>query len=161
MPSRPPNSNNSDGNPPIRVPDHDLLRRIGSGAYGEVWLARSVPGAYRAVKIVRKSSPELGRSYEREFEGIRRYEKISRGHEGLVDVLHVGLVPSGECFYYVMELADDVQTGIPLANSASPDSYRPKTLRDLRKDEGRLPISRCLDIAARRRMVVAHALRPW
>jgi WD40 repeat protein/serine/threonine protein kinase len=149
MPSRPPSSNNSDGNPPVRVPDHDLLRRIGRGAYGEVWLARSVPGAYRAVKIVRKSSPELGRSYEREFEGIRRYEKISRGHEGLVDVLHVGLVPSGECFYYVMELADDVQTAIPLANSASPDSYRPKTLRDLRKDEGRLPITRCLDIAAR------------
>jgi hypothetical protein len=27
-------------NQPI-VPDYDLLRRIGGGAYGEVWLARS------------------------------------------------------------------------------------------------------------------------
>ncbi len=149
MPSRPSNSNNSNNNPPVRIPDHDLLRRIGRGAYGEVWLARSVPGAYRAVKIVWKGSLEQGRSYEREFDGIKRYEKISRGHEGLVDVLHVGLVPSGECFYYVMELADDIQTDIPLGTSDIPTSYKPKTLRDLHKNSGRLPISRCLDIAAR------------
>ena len=31
------------------IPDHQLLRRIGGGSYGEVWLARSVMGTYRAV----------------------------------------------------------------------------------------------------------------
>jgi len=34
------------------IPDYTLIKRIGSGAYGEVWLAQSVTGAYRAVKIV-------------------------------------------------------------------------------------------------------------
>ena len=34
------------------VPDYELLRRIGGGAYGEVWLARSkATGALRAAKI--------------------------------------------------------------------------------------------------------------
>jgi hypothetical protein len=42
--------------PPPRVPDHELLRRIGRGAYGEVWLARSVLGAFRAVKIVHRNA---------------------------------------------------------------------------------------------------------
>ena len=37
---------------PIVIPDHQLLRCVGSGSYGEVWLARSVVGTFRAVKIV-------------------------------------------------------------------------------------------------------------
>ena len=37
--------------PPV-VPDHELIRVIGSGSSGEVWLARNVLGTYRAVKIV-------------------------------------------------------------------------------------------------------------
>ena len=37
--------------PPV-VPDHELIRVIGGGGSGEVWLARNVLGTYRAVKIV-------------------------------------------------------------------------------------------------------------
>jgi len=41
---------------PPTVPDYDLLRRVGNGAYGEVWLARSqATGARRAAKIVWRS----------------------------------------------------------------------------------------------------------
>jgi len=36
---------------PPAVPDFSLLRRIGRGSYGDVWLARSVTGVYRAVKV--------------------------------------------------------------------------------------------------------------
>ena len=37
---------------PPSIPDFMLLRRIGRGSYGDVWLARSVTGVYRAVKVV-------------------------------------------------------------------------------------------------------------
>src|SRR5262249_3984572 len=47
--------------------------------------------------------------FEREFEGIRRYEPISRTSGGLVHVLHVGRNDAAGYFYYVMELADDAQ----------------------------------------------------
>src|SRR5436190_12549621 len=75
---------------PPRVPDHELIRRIGRGAYGEVWLARSVTGAYRAVKIVHRHSFEHDRPFEREFSGILNFEPISRQHDSQVDILHVG-----------------------------------------------------------------------
>jgi len=40
-----------------RVPDYDLLRCIGGGAYGE-WLARSLAtGVFRAAKIVQRHTP--------------------------------------------------------------------------------------------------------
>ena len=74
----------------IVVPDHELVRCIGQGSYGAVWLARSVLGALRAVKIVFRSRFRDARPYEREFSGILRVEPLSRAHEGLVDILHVG-----------------------------------------------------------------------
>lgn len=134
--------------PTTVIPDHELLRRIGRGAYGEVWLARSVVGAWRAVKIVWRRSFEDARPFEREFAGIQRYEPVSRGHAGLVDLLHVGRDEKAGCFFYVMELADDAVTDSPLLPASKTDSYKPKTLREMQKNRGRLPISECLDIGA-------------
>jgi serine/threonine protein kinase len=100
---------------PPQVPDHQLLRKIGGGSYGEVWLARNTLGTLRAVKIVYRHVFEDNRPFEREFRGIQRFEPISRTHEGLVDILQVG--QGEEDFYYVMELADDQKT----------EDRRPKT----------------------------------
>jgi len=61
-----------------RIPDHDLIRQIGSGSYGEVWLARNALGTYRAVKIVHRKTFANERPFEREFAGIQRFEPISR-----------------------------------------------------------------------------------
>jgi len=47
------------------------------------------------------------RPFIREFEGIKRFEPISREHVGLVDVLQVVRNNEQGYFYYVMELADD------------------------------------------------------
>ena len=90
-----------------RIPDHELLRRIGGGSYGEVWLARNVLGDYRAVKVIYRAKFEHDRPFEREFEGIQKFEPISRLHESQVDILHVGRNDEAGYFYYVMELADD------------------------------------------------------
>src|SRR5262245_45941305 len=108
-PSDGPDTQNATSNSGLRprVPDHELLRRIGRGSYGEVWLARNMVGSYHAVKVVRRESFEDSRPYEREFEGLQQFEPLSRTHEGLVDVLQVGRNEEREFFYYVMELADD------------------------------------------------------
>src|SRR5215469_9644823 len=93
------------------IPEHELLRSIAAGAYGQVWLARNRLGAYRAVKIVHRASFQHERPFEREFAGIKAFEPVSRSHEGLVDLLQVGRDDAAGYFYYVMELADDARAG--------------------------------------------------
>src|SRR5262245_2153350 len=99
------------------IPDHVLLRRIGQGAYGEVWLARNVMGTLRAVKVIWRGQFESARPFDREFAGIQRYEPVSRSSGGLVHVLHVGRNDTEGYFYYVMELADDATTQVKVPNS--------------------------------------------
>ncbi len=82
--------------PPI--PDHEMLGVIGRGGYGEIWLARSLTGALRAVKVVSRDTFESERAFNREFEGMAAFEPISRAHEGFVDILHVGRSVSGGSF---------------------------------------------------------------
>src|SRR5262245_18368636 len=92
----------------MQITDHHQVRRIGSGSYGEVWLARNVIGTHRAVKIVFRAKFEDSAPYEREFRGIQKFEPVSRSHDGLVDVLQVGRNDELGYFYYIMELADAV-----------------------------------------------------
>lgn len=108
------------------IPDHEVLRKIGGGAYGEVWLARGVTGALRAVKVVWREDFEDTRTFEREFEGILKFEPMSRDHPALVNILHVGRSPDGVSFYYyVMEIGDDMTSG----QDINPIEYEPRTLR--------------------------------
>lgn len=138
---------NSSSNPPTslrteapRIPDHEVLRCIGKGSYGEVWLARSVTGALRAVKVVRREDFELDRTFEREFEGIMRFEPISRDHPGLVHVLHVGRNDEEGFYYYVMELGDDRETG----SRVEPGDYEARTMGTDRTVKKRLSVEECV-----------------
>ncbi|MBI2928422.1 MAG: serine/threonine protein kinase [Verrucomicrobia bacterium] len=169
---------------PPHIPDHELIRCVGQGSYGEVWLARNVVGSYRAVKVVYRDTFKDERPFEREFEGIQKFEPISRSCEGLVHVLQIGRSEEAGYFYYVMELADDVgaesenvgeresgkarrtvDTGtrstaarIPNLKSqiSNPDAYVPKTLSKVRHQHGRLPAAECVQLGLSLTKALAH-----
>jgi CHASE2 domain-containing sensor protein len=123
------------------VPDYEMLRQIGTGSYGQVWLARSVTGIFRAVKIVDWKSPNDSR-FEREFEGLKKFEPISRSHQGLVDILHVGRNDAARHLYYVMELADSCGSN----PEADPDNYVPATLK-MKMNDGPIKADECARIS--------------
>ena len=120
---------------PPAIPHLQVVRPIGRGSYGEIWIACSLTGAWRAVKIVDRSRFDDQRSFDREFEGMARFEPVSREHEGFVDILHVGRSDDGGFFYYVMELADDAVS----RGKFDPAAYQPKTLKSELKRVARLP----------------------
>jgi CHASE2 domain-containing sensor protein len=130
------------GPPP--VPDHQLLRRVGRGSYGEVWLAKSLSGSYRAVKIVRQQPGREDRPWERELAGITKFEPISRLHPNLVNILHVGLDQATRFFYCILELADDLEPD----RTFTADTYQPKTLRAVIDRQGTLAPAECGSIGA-------------
>src|ERR1043165_5955537 len=137
---------------PPPIPDYALRRPVGRGAYGEVWLARSVTGVYRAVKIVRRASFNEAHPFDREFVGIQRFEPVSLGQDSQVALLHVGRNDAAGFFYYVMELADDVETG----DEIFPERYVPKSLKELRARQQRLPADECLAISLALARALAH-----
>jgi serine/threonine protein kinase len=170
--------------PAPAVPDYQLLRPVGHGAFGEVWLARNLTGSFVAVKVVRRAAFDHDRPFEREFEGISRFEPISRSDPSQVAILHVG---RGEgFFYYVMELADpfqdpnsEIQTqdgsggaaaqarkgqavsspgnGLPSSwEKPSWSVYSPHTLREDLRHKGRLPASECVQIGLGLTRALAH-----
>lgn len=163
------------------VPDHQMLRPIGRGSYGEVWLARSVMGTFRAVKVVYRNTFESDRPFEREFSGIRKFEPVSRTHDGLMDVLQIGRNDADGYFYYVMELADDGSLPSALGGGLegevadeSPElrdarrsrvanglqaqlsTYSPRTLRSEARRRSRLPLGECIQIGLSMTSALSH-----
>lgn len=153
------------------VPDHELVRRIGGGSYGDVWLARTAVGTWRAAKIVFRDRFNDARPYEREFSGMLKFEPLSRGNEAFVDILQIGRNDAEGYFYYVMELADDAGAALKSDQSSvisdrsgdpqirtplitdhcslnpgfSPSTYVPRTLSKVLLQRGRLPVGECLE----------------
>ena len=61
------------------IPDFELVRIVGRGSYGDVWLARSVTGAWRAIKVVWRERFTNAEPFEREFRGLKEFAEISLG----------------------------------------------------------------------------------
>ena len=139
----------TDGQP--RIPDHELIRFLAKGGYGEVWLAKNTLGTYRAVKIIHRGTFENDTPYEREYRGIEAFEPISRSHEGFVDILHVGRRDDAGYFYYIMELADDPITG----QAINPEHYVARTLAGEISKRTKIPCEECVNIG----LLLAQALQ--
>ena len=158
MPGRSVGANAGGGSwsdPPGRmpsVPDHTLLRRVGQGAYGDVWLARDLIGNYRAVKAVYRDRFPRIEPFEREFRGIQKYSPISRKHPGWLDILHVGRNEADGCFFYIMEVGDDQTTG----QTIDPERYVPRTLAGDLTKRGKLPVDECIRVSIALADAMAH-----
>lgn len=121
----------------LDIPNYRLIKRVGEGAFGEVWLAEEIlTRIYRAIKIIPTGAVKKQRI---ELEGVRQYQQRSRGHPHLVQVLTVG--ETSDAFYYVMEAADnDLGT-----HTASAEDYEPRTLEAVLTRQGRLSRDTALD----------------
>ncbi len=127
---------------PPAIADYVLLRLIGRGSYGDVWLAHGVTGVHRAVKLVWRARFADAQPYEREFNGLKEFARVSLEESRQLALLHVGR--GEDFFYYVMELADDAATG----REIEPARYVPHTLRETMARRGRLPAREVVALAA-------------
>jgi eukaryotic-like serine/threonine-protein kinase len=112
-------------NTPPDVPDLNLLRPVGSGGFGEVWLATNrTTRRLRAVKLIPLQASGNADPAAREISSITRLEANSRcRHPNLLQIHHVG--KTAQYLFYVMDPADDV-SGEPASDK--PD-YQPSTLQ--------------------------------
>jgi len=141
------------------IPDIELIKPIGRGAFGEVWLGeeRMLPGVFRAVKIVRhrirlgpperhdgltSSDPGSTDHAARELFGVQTSQSRAARHPHLVEILRVGRLNDASAtdppIFYVMEAADHIGGPQPFR----PSDYRPLSLDALLRAHGPLaPLS--------------------
>jgi len=124
------------------VADHTLIRCIGEGSYGQVWIARNAIGLFHAVKVVYRNRFGVDAPYERALRGIQKFMPVSRSHEGFVHILHVGRNEAAGCFFYIMEAGDDQNTG----QQIEPETYQAKTLATELRERGTIPPRESLEV---------------
>ncbi len=124
------------------VPDFDLIRLIGSGGFGQVWLAvNRTTGRLRAVKVIPLHRSGPADPAAREISSLTRLEANLRcQHPNLLNIHHVG--QTAEHLFYVMDPADDISGG---PASDQPD-YQPATLQARLRD-GPVAPEVCFDYA--------------
>ena len=138
------------------IPEHTLIRRIGGGAYGEVWLARDLVGSYKAVKVVHLSRFQSeARPFDREYRGLSAYAPISLSHPSLLHVLFVGRREEEGYFYYIMELGDDRKSG----EAVDPPNYVPRNLDYDLEERKRFPVVECIDLVQQLAGALEHLHR--
>jgi len=85
---------------------------------------------------------EDDRPFQREFEGLQHFERISREHPSLLALFHIGRNDTEGYFYYVMEAGDDEVTG----SKINPETYSPRNLTKDLKRRSKLPVTECVSL---------------
>lgn len=102
----------------IDLDGYRLLRPIGSGGFGTVWLAESeATKDFHAVKIVNSSQ-----ALEREMTAVRRFREFSRTVRSphLIPIEHVNTL--ADALFYVLPLADGGPSSMPTDPEWIPDT---------------------------------------
>ncbi len=103
--------------PPVMVPNHTLIRCLGVGGFGQVWLAKhALTEHYRACKLIPANKAI-------ELEGLRRLKQRVPGHPGLFPIEDVGV--ADDWLYCLMPLADAATTDQAVLEHGG---YQPLTL---------------------------------
>ena len=76
-----------------KINDYELIRVIGRGSFGEVWIALDATGSACALKVIYKGESNEEKFWK-EFDGVTKYLPVSRSNLGLVTILHVGKDPT-------------------------------------------------------------------
>ncbi len=133
------------------IPDLDLIRSIGRGGFGEVWLAvNRATGRLRAVKLIPLHGGGPADPAGRELVSLTHLEAhAGMQHPNLLGIHHVG--KTDRHLFYLMDPADDLSGR---AASTDPD-YRPASLAG-RLEAGPLEPGECLRCARQLLAGLAH-----
>jgi serine/threonine protein kinase len=130
---------------PIQVPHHTLIRCLGAGGFGQVWLAKNtLTEHYRACKLI-PASKAL------ELEGISRLKQKVPSHPGLFPIDDVGTV--NDWLYCLMPLADAASNELAVVDVSV---YEPLTLELHLSRHGRRPTLEAMGIGAQLAEAIRH-----
>ena len=80
-----------------------LVRRCGSGAYGEVWLCRDITGKILALKLIQKTKQNA------ELKSVVALRLTLPEHPNVLSIHHVAM--DEDFLWYTMDAADNLNRG--------------------------------------------------
>ncbi len=126
--------------PTPAIPNYTVLRKIGSGAYGDVHLSQSQTGSTCAIKIVYRERCDTLEHFLREQRAVSFFTQHVEDLPGIIRVTDRGEDETQGIFWYAMPLADDLTRNRVM----NPLTYHPDTLAARLESRIALAVSDCI-----------------